>query len=90
MNITDIKIKNTKNSINIIATVSIVLDDCFTVNNIKIVNGKNGIFVGMPSLKDENNDYYDVVYPINTKTREYIVQSVLSAYDSFRSEVVRQ
>ena len=31
------------------ATASANLDDCFAVKNIRVVEGKNGLFVSMPS-----------------------------------------
>ncbi len=36
------------------AFVSIVFDDCFMVNDIKVIQGKDGLFISMPSRKKRN------------------------------------
>ena len=36
------------------AFVSIVFDGCFMVNDIKIINGRGGLFISMPSRKKKN------------------------------------
>lgn len=78
--ITNIKIKPIYSNSNIKAYASITLDDCFTINNLKIIKGKYNIFVRMPSKKDKNNSYIDIAYPINYETKEYIQNKVLNAY----------
>lgn len=86
MKITDVKIKELDNNTNIKAKASVIFDDCFIVNNIKIIDGKYDTFVGMPSLKDDNDRYYDVAHPINATTKEYISQTVLEAYYKLKEE----
>ena len=36
------------------AFVSIVFDHCFMVNDIKIIQGRDGLFISMPSRKKKN------------------------------------
>lgn len=66
INITDIKISkgdwgNTK------AFVTITIDKVFTVTGIKVIQGSDGFFIGMPSRKQVNKEtqkeeYKDICY----------------------------
>ena len=43
------------------AFVSIVFDQCFMVNDIKIIQGKDGLFISMPSRKKKNGEFKDTL-----------------------------
>lgn len=82
MNITDVKVRlvqaeNTK----LKAVATITIDDCFVIHDIKIIDGTNGPFIAMPSRKTADGDYRDVAHPINSETRNNIIDSVLNAYN---------
>ena len=62
------------------AYASIVLDDCFIVRDLKIINGENKLFVAMPSKKMKDGSYRDTVHPLNSSMRQTIESSVLQAY----------
>ena len=64
------------------AFVSIVFDHCFMVNDIKIIQGRDGLFISMPSRKKKNGEFKDVAHPLNTETRRMIEEKVLAEYDS--------
>jgi stage V sporulation protein G len=66
---------------NLKAFVSINLDDEIVIKNLKVVEGKNGLFVSMPSEKAEDGKYYDAVYCLNQDTRDYVQEKVLDAYE---------
>ena len=63
------------------AFVSIVFDHCFMVNDIKIIQGKDGLFISMPSRKKKNGEFKDVAHPLNNETRRMIEEKVLAEYD---------
>lgn len=63
------------------AFVSIVFDHCFMVNDIKIIQGKDGLFISMPSRKKKNGEFKDVAHPLNNETRRMIEDKVLAEYD---------
>src|SRR3954452_9652611 len=63
------------------AFVSIVFDHCFMVNDIKIIHGRDGLFISMPSRKKTNGEFKDVVHPLNNETRRMIEEKVLDGYD---------
>lgn len=62
------------------AVVSITIDDCFAVHDIKVIEGQNGIFVAMPSKQMNDGKFRDVAHPINQETRSMIKEAVLGAY----------
>jgi stage V sporulation protein G len=63
------------------AFVSIVLDCCFMVNDIKVIRGKDGLFISMPSRKKKNGEFKDVAHPLNNETRRKIEVHVLEEYE---------
>jgi len=62
------------------AFVSIVFDQCFMVNDIKIIQGREGLFISMPSRKKKNGEFKDVAHPLNNETRRMIEEQVLGEY----------
>lgn len=62
------------------AFVSIVIDDCFMVNDLKIIQGKDGLFLSMPSRRKKNGDYKDVAHPLNNETRRHLEERILGEY----------
>lgn len=81
MNITDIKIRLvTKENDRLKAVASVVFDECFVIHDIKIIDGKSGLFTAMPSRKTPDGEYKDIAHPLNTEMRELLNSSVLEAY----------
>jgi len=68
------------------AFVSIVFDHCFMVNDIKIIQGRDGLFISMPSRKKKNGEFKDVAHPLNNETRRTIEEKVLAEYDRVLQE----
>jgi stage V sporulation protein G len=68
------------------AYVSIVLDDCFLVSDLKVIQGPNGVFVSMPSKRKKNGEFKDIAHPLNRETRERMERRILSEYERIRSE----
>ena len=46
----------------------------------KIIEGRKGLFVAMPSRKMQNGKFQDLAHPIVTETREKIQEQVLDKY----------
>nr|MBP3259390.1 septation regulator SpoVG [Bacilli bacterium] len=60
---------------------SVLLDDCFAIHDIRIIEGDNGLFVAMPSRKTSVGEYRDIAHPINPETRKMFEDKVLDAYN---------
>lgn len=61
-----IRLVNMENS-NLCGFADVTIDGNITIRNVKIVEGKNGLFASMPSVKGRN-DYYE---PIVTMEKDY-------------------
>ena len=70
MDISDIKIRKTIAEGRLRAIVSITLEDTLAVHDIKIVQGDERLFVAMPSRKDDNGVFRDIVHPISPSARQ--------------------
>ena len=68
------------------AFVSVVFDQCFMVNDIKVIQGKDGLFISMPSRKKKNGEFKDVAHPLNNGTRRMIEGEILAEYDRVLDE----
>lgn len=66
------------------AFVSIILDDCFVISDIKIIHGPKGLFVSMPSKKRKDGTFRDIAHPLNSDTRRRMEDQILARY---RTEV---
>ncbi len=64
------------------AYVSITIDNCFVVRDLKVIRGNNGLFVAMPSKKRKDGQCKDVAHPLNQETREMIERAVFDAYEN--------
>ncbi len=63
-----------------IATV--LIDDCFAIHDIRIIEGDNGLFIAMPSRKTPANEYRDIAHPTNQETRTMFEEAIITAYNS--------
>ncbi|MCI8733019.1 MAG: septation regulator SpoVG [Clostridia bacterium] len=82
MKITDVKIRIvTAENSKLKAVASIIIDECFAVHDIKIIEGDNGEFIAMPSRKTPTGEFKDIVHPINTQTRELMRDTIIQAYN---------
>lgn len=79
MEITDVRVFPV-NEEKLKAFVSIIIDDCFVVSDIKIISGTNGLFISMPSKKRKNGTFRDIAHPLNNETRRKIEERVLARY----------
>ena len=82
MKITDVRIRLIQNEDSKLkAKASITIDECFVIHDIKVLEGKQGYFVNMPSKQTPDGSYKDIAHPINTPTREEINKLVLAKYE---------
>jgi len=68
------------------AFVSIVIEDCFMVNDIKVIRGRDGLFISMPSRRKKNGKFKDVAHPLNNETRQTLEGLILEEYDRVLGE----
>jgi len=68
------------------AFVSVILDDCFVVSDIKIIQGTSGLFVSMPSKKRKNGTFRDIAHPLNNETRRRFEEQIIARYREVMAE----
>ena len=81
MEITDVKIRKIMSEGRLRAVVSMTIDDMLAVHDIKVVQGDERLFVAMPSRKDENGVFRDIVHPISPSARKLFEETILEAYE---------
>lgn len=82
MQITEIRIRKVAAEGKLKAYVTVTFDDCFVVHNVKIIEGKTGLFIAMPSRKTSAGDYKDVAHPISPDFRTQMQDKILAEYEA--------
>jgi len=85
----EVKIKALPTNSNVVAVASITFNDCLVIDGFKIIDGANGLFVGMPSTINAFGNYRDVVFPITAEFHEEMTQAVLDGYYAAIKRAVR-
>lgn len=80
MEITEIKVFPVEEE-RLKAYVTIILDNCFVVRDLKVIHGNTGLFVAMPSKKRKDGTFKDIAHPLNTETRNEMEIKILDAFD---------
>ncbi len=63
------------------AYVTITLDNCFVVRDLKVINGNTGLFVAMPAKRRKDGTFKDIAHPLNSDTRDKMEKIILAEYD---------
>ncbi len=85
MKITEINI-NIRDEDKLKAFVNITFEDVFVVRGLKVIQGKNGLFVCMPSRKMMDGTYKDIAHPIDNEFRQVMETKILAEYNDLRSK----
>lgn len=81
MQITDIKIRKTFTADGPMkAVVSVTFDHQLALHDIKVINTRDKYFIVMPSRKNPDNTYRDIIHPINSDFRQMLEEAVLNTY----------
>ena len=81
MVITDIKVRKLFDEGPMKAIVSVTFDGQLAVHDIKVINARDKYFIVMPSRKNPDNTYRDIVHPINAQFRSVLEEAVIDAYN---------
>ena len=52
----------------------------FIIKGLKVLDGKNGLFLSMPREKSKDGKWYDTVFPVTKEARQSLSDLVLEAY----------
>lgn len=64
------------------AIASVILDDCFIVKSVRVVDGSKGMFISLPSRRNVNGDFMELCFPLSAEVRRELTASVLGAYQA--------
>ena len=86
MDISEVRINLNKGG-KVKAFAQVVIDDCFLVGDIRILEGKEGaVQVAMPSRRLRNGSFRDIAHPLNSETRHRFEQAILAEYQRVLEE----
>ncbi len=81
MVITDIKVRKLFEEGPMKAIVSVTFDNQLALHDIKVISVREKNFIVMPSRKNTDGTYRDIVHPINTEFRAELESAVIKAYE---------
>ena len=81
MIITDIKVRKLFDEGPMKAIVSVTFDGQLALHDIKVINARDKFFIVMPSRKNPDGTYRDIVHPINAQFRGILEEAVIDAYN---------
>jgi len=76
------KIYDLENAGSVKALVDIAVNDSFVIKGFKIIDGKNGLFVGLPQRLGKNGTWYNNLEVLSSELKERISNVVLQAYET--------
>ena len=87
MEITEVRISPSKGG-KVRAFASIVFDDRFIVNDLRVMEGREGqMYVTMPGRRTRGGQFRDIAHPLDTETRRQIEERVLAEYERATEEL---
>ncbi len=81
MEITDVKVRKLFDEGPMKAIVSVTFDHQLALHDIKVINAREKLFIVMPSRKNPDETYRDIVHPINASFRAKLEEAVIEAYE---------
>lgn len=79
MQITEIKVFPVQED-KLKAYVTVVIDDCFVIRDLKVIKGTEGLFIAMPSKRRKDGTFKDIAHPTNPDTRLEFEKAILKIY----------
>ena len=80
MQITDVRVRKVFDEGPMKAIVSVTFDNELALHDVKVINARDKYFVVMPSRKNPDGTYRDIVHPINAASRSMLETAVIDAY----------
>ena len=90
MQITDIKVRKLFDEGPMKAVISVTFDGQLAVHDIKVISARDKFFIVMPSRKNPDETYRDIVHPINAQVRSVLENAVIAAYQEALAEAAAE
>ncbi len=63
------------------AFADLCIEDVLVINGLRVVEGKDGLFISMPREAGKDGKWYNTVIPLSREIKDEIERVVLEAYD---------
>lgn len=73
-------VKRIDNDTPLKAYATVCFNDNFLLSGVKVIDGKYGLFVGMPSKRIKTGEFKDTAFPVTAEFRKELEKAVLEAY----------
>lgn len=80
MKVTEVKVLPVDGDEKLKAYVTVKLDDCLVIRDMKVIKGTSGYFIAMPAKKMKDGTYRDLVHPLDKSTRQMLEDVVMDEY----------
>ena len=90
LKITDVKVRKVFDDGPMKAIVSVTFDDQLAVHDIKVIHVRDKFFIVMPSRKNQDDTYRDIVHPINSAFRAALEEAVIEAYQAEMERIAEE
>ncbi len=90
MEITEIKVRKVYTEGKIRGLVSVTFDHSFVVHDIKVIEGGGRMFIAMPSRRDDEGVFRDIVHPITPGMRRTLEEAVLEQYSRALNQLLQE
>ena len=87
MEITDVRVFPVEED-KLKAYVTITLDNCFVIRDLKVIHGNTGLFIAMPAKRRKDGSYKDIAHPLNADTRDRMERAILDEYEKQRGRPI--
>ena len=86
MEITEVRVNPNRGG-KVKAFIQVVLDGCFVVGDIRVLEGKEGtVHVAMPSRRLRNGSFRDIAHSLNGDTRRRLDETIVAEYQRVMAE----
>ena len=83
MNITSVKVRKFEREGSIVkGFATVVIDDAIAIHDIRILEGENGLYIGMPRRKLVTGEFKDVAHPISQEVRTKLENAIIEEYNN--------
>ena len=65
------------------AATNIIMEDDkdrIVIKNVRIIEGKNGLFMSLPARRNVKNEFKEICYPLSADLRKRMSDAVITAY----------
>jgi len=64
------------------AFADVIVEEAFVIKGVRVIEGKKGLFAGMPKTQGKDGKWYDIVKILDDGLKQEFQDTVLEAYNS--------